>query len=556
MALLSGFDPTPLMPKLTIYNRAGTEIYSFTSTLLDATAARDFNLRALSGHIGLNDDTGSLSFIIDDVNESLVDSDGNVLIQEEWEVKLQVGKTVGGLYNLFYGKIKDTEVWKTDTNFSQIRINCGGLGIILNERNTSIKRFQKKSADGLTADASDTDVYASQIAKEVVTEIDHLIDKELPQISGVTANGVDILNIQNQLIDFQQTNQTFAAAISNLAASAGAVYGIDADKDFFFRLGDTTSSGIMITNDDTNAKVTGWDVTKVGLVKKERFGWRNTTLGTGYSILEGLNSNAILKDVESTNEDATLSADLKWYAIPITPTKDNISKIALKMGKTGNPSSGEAKFLLVTDNGTDAEEDSIIKEGVLSQTELRNLSGTLDWQEISFGTTPIVPNTQVYLLVKQYGDATNTFVFSYDSATGSYLDSSDGTTWTSRTGDAVVRTFSAFPITVVFEDVRAKRKYGIREKSLPFPQNSEFDHVVEALDAISDVLSIKKREYQPIEIFPPDVRIDVGKYCRLRIKDNFDRKALITGLDFNMNAVDSSNIGIDTFTVHLQEISI
>jgi len=554
--MLSNFDTTPLMPRLKIYDQDGTEQYSFTSTLLDATANRDFNLRTVAGHLGINDDTGSLSFVIDDTESALVDSEGNCLIQEEWEVKLEVGKTLGGLYNIFYGKVKDAEVWEVDTNFTQVRINVAGWGIIFNDRNTNIKRFQKKQSDGETADTSDTDVYPSQIAKEIVTETDHLVDAELVGESDITTNGVDVVNINNQLIDFQQNNQTWAAAIANLAASAGAVYGVDADKDFYFHLGDTTPSGIMITNDDENSKVTGWDVTKVGLMNKQPIGWRNTTLDSGYSILEGLNSNVIQKDIEETTEDATLDSDLKWYAIPFTPTKDNVSKVSLKMAKTGNPSSGSAKFLLVTDNGVDPDENTIIKEAELSQETLRGLDGTLGWTEISFGTTPVVPNQKIFLLVKLYGTATDSFAISYNTASGTYFDSSDGLTWTSRTGEIVFRSYSANPITIVYEDVRAKRKFKTREKTLSFPQASEFDHVVEALDAISDIVCVRKREYQPINIFPPDVRIDVGKYCRVRIKDKFDRKALIIGLDFVMDVLDTSNIGINKFTLSLQEVSI
>jgi len=554
--MLTGYDPTPLMPKLTIYDLDGLEKYSFTSTLLDSSAVRDFNLRSLAGHIGLNDDTGSLSFVIDDVNSALVDSDGTCKIQAEWEIKLQVGKTLGGLYNLFYGKIKDAEVWEVDTNFTQIRINAGGYGVIFNDRNTNIKRFQKKESDGETADTTDTDVYPSQIAKEIVTEIDHYVDKELEKETGLTTNGVDITNINNQLIDFQQNNQTWAASISALAASAGAVYGVDADKDFFFRLGDTTPSGIIITNDDTNEKVTSWDVDKVGLLDKKILGWRNTTLDSGYSILEGLNSLVIQKDVENTTENATLDADVKWYGIPITPTKDNIHKVAIKMGKTGNPSAGSAKFFLVTDNGTDPDEDTILKEAELSQETLRGLDGTLQWTEIPFPDTLVIPNQKIFLMIKVYGTATDSFAFSYQTGTGVYFDSSDGLTWVSRVGDTAIRTYSANPITVVYEDVRAKRKFKTREKILSFPQAAEFDHVVEALDAISDVLCVPKREYQPMTIFPPDVRIDVGKYCRIKIKDKFDRKALITALDFTMDVIDTSNVGIDKFTISLQEVSI
>ena len=554
--MLSGYNPTPLMPKLSIYNLDGAEVYSFTSTLLDSNAPRDFNLRSMAGHIGINDDTGSLSFVIDDINDSLIDSDGNCVIQEEWEIKLQVGKTVGGLYNIFYGKIKDAEAWVVDTDFSQIRINAGGYGVIFNDRNTNIKRFQKKESDGETADSTDTDVYPSQIAKEIITETDHLVDKELVGESNITTNGVDTTNINNQLIDFQQNNQTWAAAIASLAATAGAVYGVDADKDFYFHLGENESSGIMITNDDEHSKVTGWDVTKVGLLNKSPIGWRNTTLDSGYSILEGLNSNVVQKDIEQTSEDATLSADLKWYAVPFTPTKDNIHKVSIKMGKTGNPSSGSAKFFLVTENSSNPDESSILKEVELSQETLRGLEASLEWTEIPFPDTAVVPNTQIYLMIKQYGNSTDTFVFSYQTATGSYLDSSDGETWTGRTGDTTIRSYSASPVTVIFEDVRAKRKYKTREKILSFSQGAEFYHVVEALDAISDVVCVRKREYQPLEIFPPDVRVDVGKYCRVRVKDKFDRKALIISLDFTMDVIDISNIGINKFTVTLQEITI
>ncbi len=226
------------------------------------------------------------------------------------------------------------------------------------------------------------------------------------------------------------------------------------------------------------------------------------------------------------------------------------------MGKTGNPASGETKFFLVNGDATPDPNvaSGVIKEATWEQERLQKLSGTLQWEEINFGKTPVVANTTIYLVVKKYGSASNTFVFGYQTGTGSYQTSSDGVSWgAAATGDTKIRTFAAYPIALSVEDIETRKKYGVRERVFDFTHDSELDHAVEAFDLVTDVASLKKREYLPITVSIPDVRVDIAKYCRLKVKDVMDVKATIVGYDLEMNAHSETALGTDSMTLFLQE---
>ncbi len=546
-------DYNVLYPKLTIYNTSASAIYSFTANTLDSSAQRDFNLRSLALHLGINEDLGAMTFVIDDPDNTM-SSNGDPLIEEQMGVKLELGSTTAGLTSWFYGIVMDVEVIETRTNITQLRITCINWSIRLIDRLTNIVRFQKKTSDGETLDATDTDAATAQIAKEIITESDHLTDPFFPLETEITVNGVDLTDAVNLMPEIQQQYQTFASTLAHLSACAGVVYGLDGDRDMFFRFMESTNSGLMLTNDIAHTKVTTHDQDKVcNLLEDQPIIFRNTSKDAGISIIHGLNAQKNTKDLEEAVEDTTASCDLKWYGIPFVPTKQNISKFALRMAKTGNPSSGEARFFIVNQAAAGVPDmNSIIGEATLSQDELRGLEGSFAWKEIALTeNVSIIVGTTYYIVVKIYGNATDTFVISYDQAgSSSYEDSADGSSWTNRaTSTMAHRTYYSEPVTITFEDVRTRRKFRYREKAIEFQSGEEYAHVVEALDFLGDVVAVRKREYNPITVSCPNSRIDVGKYARLRVKDKFDRKVNIIGLDLVING----DVGTDRLTLDIQE---
>lgn len=547
-------DYNIVYPRLKIFDINDTELYNYTANTLDASGTRDFNLRSLALHLGINEDLGGLVFVIDDPDGNMIDSNGEPLIQEQYGVKLELGETLGSLTSWFYGIVIDVESIETSTNMTQYRVTCVNWTIRLVDRLTNITRFQKKDSDGITLDSTDTDASTAQITSEIITQSDHLTDENFPKETKITTGGIDLTNADNLIPELQQQFQTFASTIAHLSATAGTVYGVNGDRELFFRFMDATDSGLMISNDTENTKVTTHDQDKVLNLLDERIQYRNTSKDAGISIIHGLNSNTIVKDIDQTTEDATLSMDTNWYAIPFVPTKPNLTKIALRLAKTGNPSDGEARFFIANqDSSSDPDEASILSQMSLSQEELRALDSTLGWVEINLDRRiDLNVGSTYYIICKQYGDATNTFVMSYDSAgSDSYEDSTDGATWTNRaTNTVVLRTFASERATITLEDVRARRKYRYREKAIEFKSGEESEHVIEALDFLSDILSVRKREYNSISVSIPNTRVEVGKYAHLLLKGKWHRKVNIIGLDL---VIDSGDVGTDKMTLEIQE---
>ncbi len=302
MPITPSYNPDPVQPELKIYNVSGSEQYSYTSADLNASATRDFNLRYLNLHVGTDDDVGSLVVVIDDNDRNLINSTGDPIIQEQWGIRLRLGKTTALLSNWFHGKIVEIESVSPDSNLHQLRLLCAGWGVRLKERITNISRHADKQSNGLDIDYTDVDAYTSEMAKDLFQDTDHLVDQDIGSESNLTVNGVDTDNATNVMSDFHQYFQSWSGAMSHLATCAGVHYGVDADRDVYFRFPEGNNTGLLFTNDLSSTVAQNWDSTKIGyLLRDQPVGWRASTMDTGYSWMHGINVHAIIKDQENTS---------------------------------------------------------------------------------------------------------------------------------------------------------------------------------------------------------------------------------------------------------------
>lgn len=196
----------------------------------------------------------------------------------------------------------------------------------------------------------------------------------------------------------------------------------------------------------------------------------------------------------------------------------------------------------------------------LSETKLTALGTTTPapWWEL-----PIKPKLEVtkgehlFLVFREYGDATNYYNINYKSGSGEYYDSTDGVTWTKRTGNHSFRVWSARRLKITVENTSLSATLSEpREKLLPVRADLEEQTVREMMLQASTVLAKQVRIYEPIEITPPDKRIKTGYYCRLQdLKTGLDTKAIIESVDLEMIAGDTqSNLGANTIKIGLESI--
>jgi len=553
--LTPGYDPTPLAPKVTIQNLAGANQYTFETSVTNASPVRDFYLRTLSMDLGVGDDWGNAVLLIDDPQNTLTENDSRKAckIRRQWNIQIELGKSPTTKNRWFYGKILEASVIRPGTNLQQIRLICIGWGIRLVDRVTKIKRFQAKQADGIALDSTDTNARISEIAKDIIADRDHYPDLGQSQEADITTTQVDTIDIK--LADFQQNYQSFASALSQLAAGSGAIMTIDADRDLIFRIPGNSNSEFLFTNNLSGLDAQGWNANKIGYLFKAPFDWTDSTFESGISNLIGINASIINKDLEFSSANATRSLHLSYLAIPITHTLDNIAKIAPSVAKTGTPAD-KADFRIIGKDGSNLPNTlDLRKQTYLAKEIIQGFSsGSGTYKEISFEEEEISPRESLFFYIGKYGTSSNTFVIDYQTGSGTYYTSADAVSWASNTGTMKLRTYGANPAQVIVENSVAKNRFGLREKVIPFRQKMQQEAVQEVLTGLAEVLGKERRIYSDIVVSVPTDRIPLGKTCR--IQDSFsglDITGEIIGVKISMTADDATTIGANKMILKLME---
>ena len=156
-------------------------------------------------------------------------------------------------------------------------------------------------------------------------------------------------------------------------------------------------------------------------------------------------------------------------------------------------------------------------------------------------------------MVRQFGSASHTIVADYQTGSGTYYTSADGSTWSSATGNFKIRSYMVNTIIITLEDTTARRKYGIREKVLPFRNTTQEETARAALEQLSQICK-EKREYSSLAVSPPTDLIPIGKYCKVEDSmSGLSMLAEITSVDISMVADNQTNIGADRIHIGLME---
>ncbi len=563
MSLTPNYDISPLSPKIIITDRTGVEKYRYETTVTTASVSpqQDFTLSELQIHSGINSDYGYAVIKIDDKDNNLTDTTSKLRdskIERQWDIQIYLGKSQPLLQRYFYGKIYDVDIQRPFTNRQTLVITCIGWGVTLRDRITNIKRFQGKTADGLTVDNTNTTTKVSELVKQVVTDNDHQADHGLTNDDlGITTTGVQEVDVK--LPDLQKNFATYATVLSELSSSGNVMYGVDPDRDLFLRDPNSVDSGFLFTNDLSSSVSENWDSSRIGYLINASQSWRDSSYDGAYSFLHGLGSNSVKIDTSKVgSENATRASNVSWIGIPFTPTTDNISKIALKIAKTGTPTSPATIQITGIDTSTNKPKvDNLRKSLVLDSQRIQGLTTSGAWEEISLDEKiDVEPNTPLMIVVNQYGDGSDNFTLDYQTGTGTFYTSSDGVTWSSATGSFSFRDYSQKALHIILENTRAKAKYGVREKVVNFNAGQEEGSAREALINAGEVLGLERRHYSQVTVSPPTLRVPLGQFCRVvDSKTGLNVKASIISMDIQMSSRSGeTSIGADQVILGLEEV--
>ena len=560
MSLTPGYDPSALSPKIIISDLDGTEKYRFETTVTTASASpqQDFSVSDLAIHLGINADYGYATLKIQDPNNNLTDTTTlrrDSKIERQWNIEIYLGKSSGLLQRWFYGKIYDVDIVRPTTAQQHLILSCVGWGVVLRDRVTNLKRFQKKAADGLALDSADTTVKVSELFKDTLEDLDHLADQGLTQNHEVTVNNVD--NIDLKLPDYQKSYTTFATALSELATIGNVMWGVDYDRDAFFRDPSSHDSGFLFTNNLSGDVAQNWSSSKIGYLLDSSQSWRDSSYDSAYSVLHGLGANSITKDQEQDGtENATRSSNTSWVAIPFTPEQNNIAKISVRMAKTGTPTASGTMELCAADGDNKPNRDSSPKTISLPGEKIKALGTSGDWVE--FGLTEktnVVEGTPLFIVFNIYGDASHNYTLDYQTGTGTFYTSADGDTWSSATGLFSFRQYASRSINIILENTRAKAKYGTREKVIALQGGLEEATARESLMSAGQVLGLERRFYSQVTVSPTTDRIPLGTFCRIEDSlSGLNIKANIISADIQMTSQNNTLFGATQIVLGLEEV--
>ena len=562
-SLTPNYNPNPLHPRIVITNLTGGSAYTFESKELNPSGTQDFQLEAMRLHLGIDDDFGFLQLVIHDHDNALADLTDDSrpgLIGREFGVQLFLGKSTATESRWFYGKVKDFTINRPTTGIQTISLTCVGWGVILRERMSRLVRNQAKTADGVTLDDTDDSTKISELILDLFQDRDHYIDNNISLLSGITAqtsttgNGIDEQATSGKIANVNFNVASFAQIISNLAGVANTTWHINADRSLVIQDPEASDSGFLFTNDLANTEATTWDSTKIGYILNAPLEWKDSSADMLYNFIHGFGHFAPGVSVsEVTTPDAADNLDSEWHAIPFIPTSDNIAKIAIRSIKTGTPTA-DASVQIWGDTGGSGPDSTDVRYKKLLNTETLNKLGTTtpaNWFEIPIKPRlQVTPEEQLYLVFPKNGTATDTFSVNYTAGSGTYWDSTDGTTWVSRVGKSSYRIYEARTLITTVENVDATTLLPEpRERIFPIRADLEEQTVRETLLAAAEVLGKQRRTYGTVTISPVTSRIPLSTFCQLRdVKTGLMVKANIVGIDL---AADSSTLGVQRIDLSL-----
>ena len=399
------------------------------------------------------------------------------------------------------------------------------------------------------------------MVKDIIEDTDHQADHGLDNSDlGITANNIQDIDVK--LPDMQKSFATYATALSELSSSGNAMFGVDADRDLFLRDPGSVDSGFLFTNDLAGDTAQNWDSSRIGYLINASQSWRDSSFDGAYSFLHGLGSNSVKIDQQNSgSENAVRTSNTSYVGIPFTPQQDNIGKLALRLAKTGTPTT-PLTVTICNVNASDSNSPKLTsprKTVSLDASRIQSFTTSGAWEELGLQEKiDVEAGTPLMLVVHKYGDSSHNLTMDYKTGSGTFYTSPDGVNgnWTSATGLFSIRDYSSKEIHIILENTRAKAKYGVREKTLDIGGAKEESTAREALISAGEVLGLERRYYSQVVISPPTLRIPLGQYCRVYdAKTGLSVKSNILATDVEMKSKSGeTSIGATKVTLRLEEV--
>ena len=561
MSFPTGYSPEGLYPVIHIYDLQGTLRYTFESQqVIEGNNQQDFILAGGTLTAGINTDQGGFIFVCRDDDLDLFDltkSNTPPKIKIGWEVQLYLGKDASSLSRWYTGVVTSTTA-DIQTATHNLEIHTMGYGIISTYRYSSLNRTQKRLADGTTLDDTDTDTLASSLFTDVWTDTDHLTVPGLGTLD-ITAPADTVLPVTEKLADYRKHMVTLGSEANELAQMVGADWGVNADKQAFYRKKGSVSSGFLITNDvneNKRLRTKNWNQSKIAFIKSQNLIRKDSTEESGITIFHGIGSQRLILDYNGQNSNAILDLSLKNYAFPFSPALNNLAQVSLSLVRAGTINHDLKVSIIGTANNfpnyTDIRETKILSSIWL---EKQLIPGTR-FVDIKFNKIPVTTGERLFLLLEKSNNPELFLTTEYQTGSGGgYFESDNLTNWTGFGGSPRFRTYASKTVRITGQNTTTQKSLRPKETIITLPDQPDEITVKNIFESIIDTKGKIVLNFDPILITVPTAAPQVGQTLRLEDRTTgFDKEVILTGYNLTFNAFDHNNLGASEMTITLQEL--
>ena len=570
MSYPPGYDPSPLYPKITIRDMAGTARYTYVHPALGAP--RDLDAESFSIRVGTGTDHGAGELVINDRTNKLTDRDNPrrpCIIRPGWEVTVELGKSAANLHRWFTGVVSEPEVSRPGTAQQTVILHIIGYGILLAYVFGSIDRRQKLLADGITPDPADRTTRIRDLFKAILTSPDiPIVGTAAPPI---TVPDAEIDDIPITLPDFHRHHNSLALMLADIAATAGAVYGIAPDKSAYLYLPASRPSGLLIANDLDDYRVRNWNQSKIMYMRDDPYSYLDSAIDGGYTTIHGLGAQHETIDWNPTDANATLDLSARTIAIPFRPAQHNIGRVELHLARRAvTPDRANLTMHIVgahRDNTAAPDVEDVRYATLIGGGRIeRDLpappgSGYFDIHLGRENAVEVTHGETLFVILSKYESVGNaTIDLDYQTAVApltaanTYYDSDDnGATWTQRLGVPRIRTHSTRTVDIVIHNTEAAKRFRPKTAQISLLDYPEKKTAIAVLEGLSVALGRARRMYTPIRVSAPDTPPKLGQTSSIRDRfSGLDAPVTLIGYDVSATA-ETDAMATPDITIHAED---
>lgn len=548
----------PLLPVITLTkNDDSTYTYNpFTSTF-------DFRVRRLQVKPPFSNDSGTFTLELTSSDGS--NSNSNTLISnvdEGNEVTIWIGKDNDSKRKIFTGVVESWEIQEGNKNFMNLKISGPDFGSdILKNRIVFGKWAQLLDSNG-NPDASDSSTTVQQIIIDMLTKEVYYPDQTYlvtAEDQGITVTSTNVKGVNLTLKSFSANYEFIGDKLQSLGELGGLIYWVDPDKVFHMDYPtsvSSTSSGILLTDDNTDSVATSWlPTSKIGLIAPNATYTR--TLENHKRRVFGMGGVNVATD-QSSETDAGTPTTLESYnyAMSFVPDFSTVAKIQVLISKVGTPTQDFVLELRESFNGLPT--GKVLRTVSKPKAFLDSSGTTAVWSTFEINEDVIIGDTYWIVIRKNGTSASHTFRWHHDNTDNnpspsarSATDGNPSPDWALTStpsrfgyafrqfkGDEVFRVFSQEPISAStkhhHDDVL--RKEDITD-----------DYVMDILLTSEIATLFKRKEIFHCQVYAPDTLISAGDKLRIRKQAGgytFDHDDFIVGnIEYIFESSDDQSTG-------------